>query len=895
MSLLDAITSAVGEALAELSGHVETRLAAQARALEQVARGTGTLGSADGVNLTLSAGTFGAGVVAGTRLRLLSGASAGASATVVSVGGGGTTAVVGAGLPGSFASLSWEVERLADTSITVESTLAWPAAGDFFARGVRHRFTGRTATTLTGITHYDGADWLPGVAAQLEPGTVVADYTRARSALDLLRRSFFVETARNDELTTLAANLGRDRPPALTDAEQFRAWLRAVAFAPHGTRLALYQVLDALFGVGAWEAFEDFTGADDFARIFVRLTAEDPLDPEGRWYLDTPARVLPASTTSVVVPGTPITVESVTLAPDSSARLVATGTASTTDGAALTGAAGTFPARVRVGDLLRVLDGPLAGQVGRVSAYASTTSITLGSLRGLAGGPLTGAAAGFRFEIVRDVTDCRRARPSTDTALEYDGDTGTTAWAWGGTGVEATHSLIVSDSSAGDRTAWGSLTTGVTGYYERAVRVTAESDVEVTLVAAPATSTILDATNGLQWAVDLHDGERAIRFGFLYVDGVVDYVALLDDSGAALAGANLGGSTQYRTFTLHKRGRSAVELRVNGALVARANYNDFASTSARYLRLGCLTTAAAGIVNVRDVAWSIETPTDFWSTRTGAATLTTGSSNVGGLAGLILVGDVGRALHLTGADARNAGGGTGNGTWEITARVDANTATVRGRTRAGATFRRGHPSRIFLPADAALMFPDALGHNLRIVNGPDAGVYGIARLLDAGFVDIATRAPASSGRNAAVSGTGTFEPTVRELSTIVEVTGAPVGGFTASDGEYDWRIEPVFATDASLTAQLEDAASFTGSTLTLRQTLPAVQPVEVTYSRVLSGHVEAEGAINDATTPRWPAYLYDAWGQFRDLVLDAAAAGFVVDLDSLQRDAAGLHIVEDTP
>lgn len=895
MSLLDAITSAVGEALAELTGHVETRLSAQARALEQVSRGTGTVSSANGVNLTLSAGTFGAGVVAGTRLRLLSGASAGASATVVSVGGGGTTAVVGAGLPASFSGLSWEVERLADTSITVESTLAWPAAGDFFARGVRHRFTGRTATTLTGITHYDGADWLPGVAMQLEPGTVVADYTRARSAIDLLRRSFFVETARDDELTTLAANLGRDRPPSLTDTERFRAWLRAVAFAPHGTRLALFQLLDALFGVGAWEAFEDFTGSEDFARIYVRLTAEDPTDPEGRWYLDTPARVLPASTTSIVLPGAPIAVESVTLAPDSSARLVATGTASTTDGAALTGAAGTFPARVRVGDMLRVLDGPLAGQVGRVSAYTSTTAITLGPVRGLAGGTLSGAAAGFRFEIVREVTDCRRARPSTDTALEYDGDTGTAAWAWGGTGVETTHSLVVSDTLAGERTAWGSVTTGVTGYYERAARVNAESIAEVTLVAAPATSTILSPTNGLQWAVDLHDGERAIRFGFLYVDGLADYVAILDGTGAALAGANLDVSTQYRTFTLRKRGRSAVELFVNGARVARVNYNDLGTTSARYLRIGCLTTAAAALVNVREIAWSIETPTDYWSTRTSGATLTAGSANVGGLAGLILVGDVGRALHISGADARNAGGGAGNGTWEITARVDANTATVRGRTRSGATFRRGHPSRIFLPSDAALMFPDALGHNLRILTGPDAGVYGIARLLDDAFVDIATRTPESDGRNASVSGTGTLEPTIRELSTIVEVTGAPVGGFTASDGEFDWRLEPVFASDASLTAQLEDAASFAGSTLTLRQALPAVQPVEVTYSRVLSGHVEAEGAINDATTPRWPAYLYDAWGQFRDLVLDAAAAGFVVDLDSLQRDTSGLHIVEDTP
>lgn len=893
MSLLDAITSAIGEALAELTGHVETRTTATARALEQVSRGSGTLASVDGVNLTLSAGAFGAGVVAGTRLRLLSGASAGATATISSVGGGGTTAVVGAGLPASFSGLSWEVERLADTSIPVESTLAWPSAGDFYARGIRHRFTGRTATTLTGITHYDGADWLPGVGVELAPATIVADYTRARSALDLLRRSFFVETARNAELTDLATNLGRDRPPMLTDAEQFRAWLRAVAFAPHGTRLALFQLLDALFGAGAWETLEDFTGSGDFARIYVRLTNEDPTDPEGRWYLDQPARVLPASTTSIVLPETPIRVESVTLARDTSERLVATGTASTTNGIALTGAAGTFPARVRRGDLLRVLDGPLAGEVGRVLTYTSATSITLGPVRGLAHGPLSGSAASFRFEVVREVTDCRSARPSTDVAIEYDGDTGTTAWAWGGTGVETTHSLIVTDALAGDRTAWGSFTAGVTGYYERAVRVNAESNAEITLIAAPATSTILSPTNGLQWAVDLQDGERMVRFGFLYVDGVLDRVAFLDSGGAELVGATIGASTQYRTFRLRKRGRGLVELEVDGAVVLRSNYNDLSTTSARFLRMGCLTTAAASIVNVRVIAWAIETPTDYLATRTSGGTTTSGSSNIGGLAGLILVGDVGRALHVDGGDARNPGGGTSNGTWEITARIDANTATVRGRDRAGATFRRGHPSRIFLPADAALMFPDALGHTFRVLDGPHAGTYPIARLLDGGFADIAVSLPASTGANAAIVGAGVFSPTVRVQSTIVEVTGAPAGGFTATDGEYGWRIEPVFPTDASLAVQLEDAASVSGATITLRQALPAAQPVDVTFSRVLSGHVEAEGAINDATTPRWPAYLWDAWGQFRGLVLDAAAAGFVIDLNSLQRDASGLHIVDE--
>lgn len=886
--LLEALTGAVGEALGEIRGHLLTRLTAPARPIEQVSRGSATLSSGDGVNLTLSTGIFGAGVVAGTRLRLLSGASAGASALVVSVGGGGTTAVVGAGLPASFAGLSWEVERLADTTIAVESTLYWSATGEFFLGAVRYRYTGTTPTSLTGLTHYDGEAWLPGVAQRQEPLDVVADYTRNRTALDRLRRSFFVETALGEELNDLGANHGRPRLEALADDDTYRAWLRATMYAPWGTRLAVFQILDALLGAGAWESFEDFTGSDDFARIYLRLTGEDVEDPAGQAWLGGDVFRLPSSSTTIVVPEPPIRVGSVVLAPDSSARVVASGSgALTTNGTTITGAPGTFPARIRRGDAFEVLDGPRAGERGLIATNVSTSQLTLGSVTGHSGGGLSGASPAFRWRVVRQVTDCRFVRPSSDTALEYDGDPGTAAWSWQGTVAEGTGALLVTDAVSGDRTAWGSPTAGLTGWYRRQARIQPESIGELEIVGAAATSSVLSPTDGLQWTVQIRDGARAIAIGFFYVDGLVDGIGFLNATTGAVIGAviSLPITVNFRSIVLRKRGRDTVQLMADGVPLASLAYASFAAATETELRVGCVSTTNPAFANVREMSWRIETSTDYWAARAAAGTVTASPArNVGGLGGIVLVGDVGRDLEVSGAVARNPGGGTANGVWSIEARVDANTATVVGPTRAGATFRLAHPTRIFLPPEYALTFPDALGHQLQILDGDDAGTYGIAALLDSSFTDLAGLVPDSVGQALG---------NIRERALVVEVTGAPVGGFTATDGSYAWRIVPVFAADTGLAVQIADAGTVATSTLTLRQALPITTPlpvVAVTYTVVNSAHTEAE---TDVAGTRWPFFLFDGWGALRPLLLEIAAAGVEVNLDDLQRDAAGLHIVTD--
>jgi hypothetical protein len=318
---------------------------------------------------------------------------------------------------------------------------------------------------------------------------------------------------------------------------------------------------------------------------------------------------------------------------------------------------------------------------------------------------------------------------------------------------------------------------------------------------------------------------------------------------------------------------------VDGTIAHILPYDSFTASAVHELRFGCRSTANPALNRVRDVVWYASTGTDYWSSRSGVGTTAGGGSrDIANLGGIVTVGSVGKTLFVHGATARNAAGGTVNGEWEIESRVDANTARVIGRTKHGLTFNRRYPTFVVLPDDGYLQVPDVLGHSIEILTGPGAGVYPIS---------------ASDFRVAGSDATGS--ETFAYGVAIFEVTGYPTGGFTG-DGEYDWRLVPDFPADSGLSVEISDAGSVAVATLTLPDSLPITSPLpvlSVAYATVYSGHVDASSDKNDIVTPRRPAYLYDAWGLRRSFLLEAGAEGVVVDLDSLSRDAAGLHIAED--
>lgn len=164
-----------------------------------------------------------------------------------------------------------------DAAITVESTFRFPDAGRLAIDGYIVEYTGKTDTSFTGLT-YEGAVGLPedqGI------GTVVMDWSRASTQLDLLRRSFLVDYADGTDLDTLGRNHGLARPRGANDAT-YRALLRVLMYLDAQTPYAMRRVLDVLYGAGNYELYEDLIS--DPLTVHVVMTSSAG-SPAGKTYL----------------------------------------------------------------------------------------------------------------------------------------------------------------------------------------------------------------------------------------------------------------------------------------------------------------------------------------------------------------------------------------------------------------------------------------------------------------------------------------------------------------------------------------------------------------------------------------------------------------------------------
>ena len=137
-----------------------------------------------------------------------------------------------------------------DTTMSVESTLRFGEWGDgtedcrLLVDGEIVTGTGRTSSdpfTFTGLTR--GVD---GTNAKAYPiGTLVLDLAGNSTAIDLVRRGFFVDFAVGADLDVIARNLGLRKCPGI-DTETWRRIIKAVAYLPKTTVDAFEQALLAL-------------------------------------------------------------------------------------------------------------------------------------------------------------------------------------------------------------------------------------------------------------------------------------------------------------------------------------------------------------------------------------------------------------------------------------------------------------------------------------------------------------------------------------------------------------------------------------------------------------------------------------------------------------------------
>lgn len=169
-----------------------------------------------------------------------------------------------------------------DTSIAVEGTDRFPAAGRIaFGRRVA-LYASKTATSFDGLTdYYTGA---PGVDVDLPPFSVVQDVSRVGTQMEDLRASFLLPTAEGAELDMLARNYGISRPLGLGDAG-FRDLLEVWIWLDATTTYACEQILDVLWGPGNYTLFEDLETHRHTVFVLVPWAAELSGDYQGKTYV----------------------------------------------------------------------------------------------------------------------------------------------------------------------------------------------------------------------------------------------------------------------------------------------------------------------------------------------------------------------------------------------------------------------------------------------------------------------------------------------------------------------------------------------------------------------------------------------------------------------------------
>lgn len=82
----------------------------------------------------------------------------------------------------------------------------------------------------------------------VQPTPTGLDTTQPRSAIQLLKRSFLLATAKGDSLTVLGGNYGVPRPPQTSDDEIFRRLIPVLAWQPKTIKFTTFMVLTAVFG-----------------------------------------------------------------------------------------------------------------------------------------------------------------------------------------------------------------------------------------------------------------------------------------------------------------------------------------------------------------------------------------------------------------------------------------------------------------------------------------------------------------------------------------------------------------------------------------------------------------------------------------------------------------------
>ena len=718
--------------------------------------------------------------------------------------------------------------------------------------------------------------------------TEVTEYSETYSGFDRARRGFFVETAEGSALSTVGRNLGVDRPSEIPSDLHHRRLIQAKAYAPAGAMIALRHGLEALLGRGNFEIFEDFTkdavGIEGIIHhpctVYVRRTNDNELDYRGKAYVDGEERRPITDTTHVDLSSALLTGQRVTsLKLDdepygplvesggtrergtAQGRLVAQGTGaySTDEGRTilLQSGSGSFGAEILAGDIFELIGGNSAGKRAVVMTRAAGQLELTDAENILRGAPLLAIGEDFAptsWRVMRDVSNVRHYRPSSEQVIEYVGGALTTVWTY--TGDNETTRVLLGDDTTNGKNLEINDVAGETARYRHPLRIQEHSDASFEMRFMVETIDT-GSTDGRQFAVRLRDGTRELALGCFYAAGLMR-LRPIDSSGVEIGSEFVDlDPEEWVDVRLVKQGTKDVDFFVRRgetgfSRFARVAWASFSASAATEVEWGAFVSADDGlVVRVKQIDWAVTTAREYANTQlTNCSLVGAGSRDLvdDAAGGLFRSGDVGRQVQILSFATPNNASGNPLGVWEIEALVGAGPTNYDRVTLVGPKGRRarieettniaGNPRRVTIVDDPfAFTWPNNLGHQVEILTGQNARVSTIVRLLDP--IDLTDLADKYPNTLEAIDGTNEVPFTVH--TNVCEVT---TGAAIAEDDEVeDWRLVPGsggFVTDAAVTAQIIDTLSVASATVTLRQALPIAAPlvVSVGVSRVQSAHLD---------------------------------------------------------
>lgn len=479
--------------------------------------------------------------------------------------------------------------------------------------------------------------------------------------------------------------------------------------------------------------------------------------------------------------------------------------------------------------------------------------------------PLSVGGCTLKPELIE--TDCRIQKPSGHVIEEYDGDTGTQLWTFTGDSEVDDVTLVSGQyidiiSGADDN-----------AYYEHPLRLTANGAWELA-VTLNVYGNLSGFTDGRAVMGAVANGDRWVAWG-CFGAGAGEYeLAFMTSAGAKIGSGVTLNINEWHAVQMFYRpdkltGWDWVYLVVDEQFIQGGPISTVGSvTSSRLVRFGANLVGEAEGQRIKEVNVTALDPTEYWDNETDCSVATANPTRVVSAGAFVVSDDEGKTFQILESSVTNPQGGDNRGQFVVDSVTDVNTIEVLGLSGADATVNATNPTRITIDdRQDTFRFPQDLGKTVQL-SGSGAGNDGtwtITKLLDRDtLVDLST-----------------FDTPLDSVDTnVCEV----IGTFT-TESNLAWQIRPVFVTEASIAGRLSDAGSFTGSTATLRDSLPAVgggwPVVNMLMSEVLTGQLVDQAAENAliSETPlkfEWyPVYLSDPLAYVRIYITELLAAGVI--------------------